>query len=306
MQLHFLGTGAGVPAKERNVSSLAIKQINKKGGIWLFDCGEATQHQILHTSIKPRRIEKIFITHLHGDHIFGLPGLIGSRSFQGGTEPLSIYGPAGTKEYIETSLRISGTHLKYELFIHEITDQSEFEDAEYQIKVFKLDHALDSFGYRLTEKDKPGTLMVDKLRETGLPPGPLYNELKNGKSVEWNGQTLKGEDYLEEPKKGMVIAVAGDTRKTPAAIKLARGADVLIHEATFGAGHEEMAYQYYHSTATQAAETAREAGVKELWLTHISARYTGDTAAQLLSEARTIFSNTNLAYDLLEAEIEKK
>ncbi|WP_227395212.1 ribonuclease Z [Jeotgalibacillus aurantiacus] len=305
MQLHFLGTGAGVPAKERNVSSLAIKQINKKGGIWLFDCGEATQHQILHTSIKPRRIEKIFITHLHGDHIFGLPGLIGSRSFQGGTEPLFVYGPPGIKEYIETSLRISGTHLKYELFIHEITDQSEFEDATYQIKVFKLDHALDSFGYRLMEKDKPGTLMVDKLRETGLPPGPLYNDLKNGKSVEWNGQTLISEDYLEAPKKGMIIAVAGDTRKTPAAVELARDADVLIHEATFGAGHEEMAYQYYHSTAVQAAETAREAGVKELWLTHISSRYTGDTAAQLFSEAREVFSNTNLAHDLLEAEIGK-
>ena len=120
MELLFLGTGAGVPAKHRNVTSIALKLLEERNSIWLFDCGEGTQQQILHTTLKPRKIEKIFITHLHGDHIFGLPGLLSSRSFQGGDEPLVVYGPKGIREYVLTSLKVSGTHLKYALSFHEI------------------------------------------------------------------------------------------------------------------------------------------------------------------------------------------
>src|SRR6478735_12438794 len=122
MELLFLGTGAGVPAKQRNVSSLALELLQERGAVWLFDCGEATQHQILHTTVKPRRIEKVFITHLHGDHIYGLPGFLGTRSFQGATSPLTVYGPAGLESFIKTALTVSGTYLRYDLDIIEIYD----------------------------------------------------------------------------------------------------------------------------------------------------------------------------------------
>ncbi|WP_404403652.1 ribonuclease Z [Jeotgalibacillus malaysiensis] len=303
MHIHFLGTGAGVPGKERNVSAFALKQINKHGDIWLFDCGEATQHQILHTTIKPRRVKKIFVTHLHGDHIFGLPGFLGSRSFQGGTEPLTVYGPEGIKEYITTSLKLSRTYLKYDLEILEIKDGEIFDEEDFIISVKKLEHVIPSYGYRIQEKDRPGRLNSEKLQQIGIRPGPVYKKLKNGETIEWEGQVINGNDFIEAPVKGRVIAVAGDTRKCIAAVELAKEADIFIHEATFGSENEEMAYDYFHSTAVQAAEVAVAAGVKKLWLTHISARYTEGKEKELLRQAREIMPNSFIAYDLLEEEI---
>ncbi|MFB1080749.1 ribonuclease Z [Jeotgalibacillus sp. JSM ZJ347] len=303
MRLHFLGTGAGVPGKERNVSSFALKQINKQGDIWLFDCGEATQHQILHTTIKPRRVKKIFLTHLHGDHIFGLPGFLGSRSFQGGSEPLTVYGPEGIKDFISTSLKVSRTYLKYNLEIIEIEDGAVIDEEDFTVSVKKLEHVIPSYGYRIREKDRPGRLNSERLQEIGISPGPVYKRLKNGETIEWEGQFINGKEFIEAPVKGKVIAIAGDTRKCDAAVELAKNADLLVHEATFGSENEEMAYDYYHSTAGQAAEVARSAGVKSLWLTHISARYAEGKEKELLSQAREIFPDSFIAYDLLEEEI---
>lgn len=144
--LYFLGTGAGVPSKGRNVSAIALQLLEERGQTWLFDCGEATQHQILHTSVRPRRIEKIFITHLHGDHIFGLPGLLGSRSFQGGTTPLTVYGPKGIKQFIEVALSVSTTHVKYPLEVVEITEEGTvFEDNEFYVETKRLSHGIECF-----------------------------------------------------------------------------------------------------------------------------------------------------------------
>lgn len=142
MQLLFLGTGAGMPSKQRNTSALVLKLLEERGTVWLFDCGEATQHQILHTTVKPRKIEKIFITHMHGDHIFGLPGLLGSRSFQGGDEPLGIYGPKGIKEYIEMTLSLSRTHLTYPIVYHELTEGLLFEDDSMTVETGLLNLSL--------------------------------------------------------------------------------------------------------------------------------------------------------------------
>lgn len=303
MQLLFLGTGAGVPAKQRNVSSIALKRLNKRGAIWLFDCGEATQHQILHTTVKPRRIEKIFITHLHGDHIYGLPGLLGSRSFQGGTEPLTVYGPKGIKEFVHTTLQVSATHVKYELKIVEVEDHMVIEEEDCTVVAGKLDHGIESFGYRITEKDRPGELDANKLKEIGIPPGPIYQKLKSKQVIEWEGMTLNGADFLGEDKKGLIVTILGDTRLCSRSFELARDADLLVHEATFDEKSEEMAYQYFHSTTAQAAMVAKEAGVKELWLTHISSRYTEDDLNHLLEEARGIFPPSFIAQDLMETTI---
>lgn len=300
----FLGTGAGIPAKLRNVTSIALKLLEERKTVWLFDCGEATQHQILHTALKPRRIEKIFITHLHGDHIFGLPGLLGSRSFQSGDTELTIYGPKGLRQFIVVSLQISDTHLQYPLKIVEIEDGVIFEDDQFIVEAAKLDHAVESFGYRIIEKDKPGTLNAKKLQEEGVPPGPIYAKLKKGESVELeNNKIIHGGDYLGPTIKGRIITILGDTRTCENAVKLASNADILVHESTFSADSEEMAYEYFHSTTSQAAKTAKRADVNVLCLTHISSRYGLEDSKQLVEEAKSIFPNTYIAHDFFEIEI---
>lgn len=305
IELLFLGTGAGVPAKRRNVTSIALKMLNERGAVWLIDCGEATQHQILHTTLKPRRIEKIFITHLHGDHIFGLPGLLGSRSFQGGTEPLTVYGPAGIRDFIDTALRISNTHLQYSLFIEEIEEGSVFEDSHIAVTAGKLDHGIDSYGYRFAEKEKAGELLVEKLRADNIPPGPIYKQIKDGQTVTLtDGRIIDPVPYTSDPQPGKIITVLGDTRQCDEAVLLAKEADMLVHEATFNAENKKMAHDYFHSTTIQAAETAVRAGAKKLCLTHISSRYTKEEEQQLLNEASARFKSVIIAHDFLEVPID--
>lgn len=299
MQLEFLGTGAGSPSKQRNVSSVALRLLEERNAIWLFDCGEATQHQILSTTIRPRKIEKIFITHLHGDHIFGLPGLLSSRSFQGGHEPLTIYGPVGIKRFVVTALQVSESRLSYPLHFVEISQEGElFNDSSFKVVAKKLDHKIACYGYRVVEKDHPGELQVAKLREMNIPSGPVYGQLKAGKTVTLDdGRTFDGHDFIGTPQKGRIVAILGDTRKTPNAVELAKNADVLVHESTFAKGEGKMARSYYHSTSLQAAEIAKKAGVKRLLLNHISARYTGKAAYQLAYQVRDVFPDTRVVND---------
>ncbi|WP_050180994.1 ribonuclease Z [Domibacillus robiginosus] len=305
MELLFLGTGAGVPGKRRNVTAVALKMLNERGAVWLIDCGEATQHQILHTSLKPRRIEKIFITHLHGDHIFGLPGLLGSRSFQGGTEPLTVYGPAGIRAFIETALLVSNTHLQYPLLIEEIEEGTVFEDSHIQVTTEKLDHGIHSYGYRFSEKEKPGELLVEKLRADGIPPGPVYKKIKEGQTVTLaDGRTIDPAPYTSSPQPGKIVTVLGDTRQCESAVRLAKNADMLVHEATFDAKSEKMARDYFHSTTRQAAETAVRARAKKLCLTHISSRYTKEEEHQLIKEASELFPSVVIAHDFMEVPID--
>lgn len=307
MDVFFLGTGAGVPAKLRNVTSIALKLLEERGAIWLFDCGEATQHQILHTSIKPRRIEKIFITHLHGDHIYGLPGLLSSRSFQGGESLVTVYGPAGIKEYIEVSLKISKSYLKYPIEIIEFEEGVIFEDEQFAVEARLLEHGIPSYGYRIIEKDRPGTLLADKLAAAGVKPGPDYRKIKNGEDVILeDGTVINPEEFVGPPQKGRIVTILGDTRVCQNALLLAEEADLLIHEATFSADEEALAHEYYHSTTLQAAETALQAKAKKLCLTHISSRYDRNDWKQLEAEARKVFSNTFISEDFLEISVPYK
>ncbi|ELU8149192.1 ribonuclease Z [Listeria monocytogenes] len=299
MELVFLGTGAGVPSRGRNVTSIALSMLNERNTIWLFDCGEATQHQIMRSQIKLSKLEKIFITHLHGDHIFGLPGLLSSRSFQGGESDLTIYGPVGITEYVETSLRLSGTRLTYKIIFNEIEPGLIFEDKMFSITVDELDHGLRSFGYRIVEKDKPGALNADKLIDDGVEPGPIFQKIKKGETVTLaDGSVINGKDYIDEPQKGKIISIFGDTKVTASELELALNADVLVHEATFEGDKEKLAGEYMHSTTLQAASLAKKANVKKLILTHISSRYDRDASKELLIEAQSVFENTEIAYDL--------
>ncbi|MGX4669523.1 ribonuclease Z [Cerasibacillus sp. JNUCC 74] len=298
MELIFLGTGAGVPSKERNVSALALSLLQEQNSIWLFDCGEGTQHQILHSSIKPRKVNKIFITHMHGDHIYGLPGFLSSRSFQGGTTPLTIYGPKELKQFVEISLQLSETHLTYPLSIVEVADNMELKLDHFTVYVELLDHGIPSFGYRIIEKEKPGELLVDKLKSLGIKPGPIYQQIKENETVTIpNKGIIYRKDVVGPPKQGKIITIIGDTRYSPRFVSLARNADVLVHEATFRHDKEMLAHQYFHSTTSQAARLALESNCKQLILTHISSRYQQEENDQLLQEATAIFPNTKLAYD---------
>jgi ribonuclease Z len=303
----FLGTGAGIPAKTRNVTSIALQLLEERKAVWLFDCGEATQHQILHTSIKPRRIEKIFITHLHGDHIYGLPGLISSRSFQGGEDILTIYGPKGVEEFVRTALAISQSHLTYPLEFVEIENGTVFEDNQFKVVAKKLEHGIASYGYRVIEKDLPGVLLVNKLKERSIKPGPIYQKIKAGQQVELeDGTVVNGNDFLGPKLKGRIVTILGDTRYTMDSIELAVDADLLIHEATFSEGDEKLAYDYFHSTTKQAAMIAKQSNAKKLMLTHISSRYQSeDDFTKLVKEAQALFPLTYLAEDFMLVEVPK-
>jgi ribonuclease Z len=307
VDIFFLGTGAGMPAKLRNVTAIAFKLLEERGAVWLFDAGEATQHQILHTSIKPRRIEKIFITHLHGDHIYGLPGLLSSRSFQGGESEITVYGPKGIKEYLHVSLSVSQTYLKYPLKVTEIDEGVIFEDDQFTVEARLLDHGIPSFGYRIVEKDRPGTLLADKLMEAGVQPGPIFRKIKNGEVVTLeDGRVIEPSKFVGPEQKGRVVAILGDTRYCERAILLAKNADLLIHEATFSKGEEKLAYDYFHSTTHQAADIAKQADCKQLYLTHISSRYDRNAWRELVDEAKEIFPNTDIAEDFKEINIPLK
>lgn len=306
MELHFLGTGAGMPSKARNVSSVALKFLQSGGEIWLFDCGEATQHQILYSPLKPRKISKIFITHLHGDHIFGLPGLLGSRSFQNGETTLTIYGPEGLKEFIEVSLRVSQTRLSYPIEIVELHEGLICEEKGRKVFARKLDHVMPCYGFRIEEEPLPGKLDARRLKEMGVPPGPLYQQLKTGSNIVLeDGTEIKAEDVLSNPVPGRIVAILGDTKYCENAVQLGKEATILVHEATFMHEMAEQAAEFGHSSARIAGITARRAGASALILNHISSRYHKDQKGLLLEEAKEVFLDTYIADDFSVFSIEK-
>lgn len=301
MHIQFLGTGAGMPSKSRNVSSLVFKLLEERGTIWLFDCGEATQHQILHTTIKPRKIDKIFITHLHGDHIYGLPGLLGSRSFLGGDQPLTLYGPKGLKEWIQLTLQTSQTHLNYTIEYVEVEEGVVFEDDDFRVTALPLQHVVPCFGYRIEQKPLPGALQFERAKALGVPKGPLLGELKNGKDVTLeDGTIVRSKDVTEPPKKGFTVAILGDTRYCENAINLSKEADIVVHESTFDHSTNDLAANYGHSTNLDAANVALKAGAKSLLLNHLSARFFPQDIEIMLEEVKKVIPNTFIVSDFEE------
>ena len=309
MQIQFLGTGAGQPSKARNVSSLALKLLDEINQIWLFDCGEGTQNQILETTIRPRKVAKIFITHLHGDHIFGLPGFLSSRSFQSSDEQtdIDIYGPVGIRSFVLASLKVSGTRLPYRIHFHEFdvdTVGQVLETDKFTVFAEKLDHTIPCVGYRVIQKDLEGTLDAEALRAAGVPFGPLFGKIKNGQNVTLeDGTEIIASDYISPPRPGKVVTILGDTRKCYASVRLAVNADVLVHEATYGKGDEKIARKHGHSTNMEAAQVAKDAGVKQLLLNHISPRFLSKDISQLRKDASTIFEQVHIVKDLEEIEL---
>ncbi|GEK90919.1 ribonuclease Z [Alkalibacterium kapii] len=308
MELLFLGTGSGVPAKHRNLSSIVLKLLDERNSMWMFDCGESTQQQILNTTVKPRKIEKIFLTHMHGDHIFGLPGLLSSRAFQGGDTPLTIYGPKGIKQYVMMSLKLSQSHLRYGIHYVEIDEDGMiFEDDQFLVTAKRLQHGIPSYGYRIVEKDRKGELMADKLQQLGVPFGPLYGKLKKGETIRLeDGQEIDGRDFIGPMQKGRIVTILGDTKFSEKSIELAEDSDILVHESTFMHKDKDLAYRYNHSTNVEAATVAKKAGAEKLLLTHISARYLYADSKQMEKSARQLFENTFIMNDFTEVSIPLK
>jgi ribonuclease Z len=306
MQITFLGTSSGVPTRARNVSAVALR-LPQRGEVWLFDCGEATQHRFQRTDLRISQLSRILITHLHGDHIYGLMGLLATCGMAGHAQPISIYGPAGLDEYVEMSARLSRMRLGEHIRVETVRPGLIFEDEEYAVTCQPLRHRIPAFGYRVTEKDRPGRFDVEHAAALGIPAGPLYGRLKRGESITLaDGRTIHGAELCAPPVSGRALAYCTDTTYCENSVVLARDADLLIHEATFVNEDEELARQAMHSTAAQAAEVARQANVRALVITHISPRYAPGNPfepEELLRQARAVFPKTVLAHDFMTVEI---
>ncbi|WP_284379365.1 ribonuclease Z [Pseudomonas putida] len=276
MDLLFLGTSAGVPTKARNVSATAV--IEASGSHWyLVDCGEGTQHRLLHTPLSIRDLRAIFITHVHGDHCFGLPGLLASAGMSGRTQPLDLVLPAALHDWVRQGLVASDTFLPFELRLLAVEDLVEWRSDAVQVSSVQLSHRVPSVGFVFTELNPEPRLDIPRLEAEGIPRGPLWGDLAKGLTVQHGGQLLHGSDYLRPSRPPRRVIVCGDN-DTPALLAdAARGADVLVHEATFTqAVVERTGVTFGHSTAAAVARFAEAAGVRNLVLTHFSARYQND------------------------------
>jgi ribonuclease Z len=309
LQITFLGTSSGVPTRSRNVSSIALR-LPQRAETWLFDCGEGTQHQILRSDIKISQITRIFVTHMHGDHTYGLMGLLASCGLAGNPSRIDVYGPPKLDEYLKACGRYSQTHFSYPIKIHTVQPGLVFEDDEFTVRCEELTHRVPAFGYRVAEKDRPGRFDVERAIALGIPSGPLFGRLKRGEVVALpDGRRINGAELCGETQVGRKFVYCTDTIFCENAIALAQDADLLVHEATFAHQDAEMAYQRLHSTSTMAAQVALGAQVKHLMMTHFSPRYAPGNAIgldDLLQEARAIFPRTSMAYDFLVHEIPKR
>jgi len=273
MKFLFLGTSAGRPTRQRNVSALALSMENEEGW-YLFDCGEATQHQILKSSLKSGGLKNIFITHLHGDHYYGLLGLIDSFKMDNRKDELNIYAPKGLRGFLNCALDISFEKLGYRLNITEFEAYEEFRFGKFSIKVLPLYHSVESFAFYVKEYDKSNSLDEEKLKNDGLMPSELYGELKRSREVCVDGKIYHPKDYFLEPIKGRQAVICGDNAKPEMLEKHIKGVDLLIHEATYTKEvYENLPVKVLHSTAYDVGKMAQKTGVKNLIVTHISPRY---------------------------------
>ena len=295
----FLGTGGSWPTVKRNVSAIAVK---RGGEILLFDCGEGTQRQIQRSGLSYMQIKSIFISHFHGDHFLGLPGLIQTMQLNDRKEPLTIYGPRGISRIVEIVKNLGYFRPSYEIVGKDVDEGDEIRFDGYSVRPFRVEHNVPALGYVLEEDMRPGRFNKKKALELGIPEGPLFGRLQRGESIKLkDGRVITPDMVLGPPRPGRKVVYTGDTKPCNKVVEFARNADLLIHDATFLSELEDVAIEYGHSTARQAAEIAKEANVDRLVLTHISPRYLDDRAIE--EEAKNIFENSIVARDFLKLEV---
>jgi len=298
--LVFLGTAGSIPTPERSLPAVTLL---RRGELLLFDCGEGTQRQMIQAKVGFHRRTKVFITHMHGDHVLGLPGLLQTMALQDRERELEIYGPPGIRAFVEAIRQTVQFALTFPIEISEVEGAGLVcEEREYTVEAVWADHAIPSLAYAFVEKPRPGRFHPEKALALGIPEGPLWSKLQRGLTITLsNGRTVHPEEVVGPPRPGRKIVYAGDTRVSKDVIKLTEGADLLIHEATFDDEMLERAQEDGHSTPSQAAEVAKEASVKRLILTHISARY--GTPKPLLEQARKIFPQVEAAEDFMKIDL---
>ena len=273
MKLTFLGTSAGKPTKERNVSALAL-EFDQDNKWYLFDCGEGTQRQIMQSKLHTGKLETIFITHLHGDHYYGLPGLLSTKKLDEALNPLSIYGPQGIRKFLKCVMDISEVKLGYILNIIEYKTEDEFLFDKFSLKVLPLIHSKESAAFYIKENDISNRLDEKKLREVGLEPSPLYGELKKGKSISFDSKELDPKKFMLETIPGRSLIIAGDNSEPEILEEYLQNLDLLVHECTFTQEvYDNLSEKFLHTTAKDLGIAAQEWSVKNLIANHINPRY---------------------------------
>ncbi len=302
LDLVFLGTAGSMPTADRSPTALLVR---RGGERLLFDCAEGTQRQMLRSSVGLLDLHEVFLTHYHADHYLGLPGMLKTFSLRGREAPITIYGPPGLGDLFGSLRRIFG-RLTYPYELVELGPGDDLERDGYRLATFPVAHGVSSVGYALVEQDRPGRFDVPTADSLGVPSGPERGALQRGEAVRLaDGSVVTPDQVLGEPRPGRTVVIAGDTAPAPSVLEAARGADLLVHEATFLEDERERARETAHSTALDAAELARDAGVRMLALTHLSTRYFGPEAAR---EARAAFPEAVVPkdFDIIDVRFEER
>lgn len=300
MRVIFLGTAGSVPTPDRSLPAVLVKRGNEQ---LMFDCGESVQRQMIRAKVGFHKKMKIFVSHMHGDHVLGLPGLMQTMALMDRQKKLEIYGPEGINQFLECVRETLQFGLTFPVEIHEVYDAGVVcEDKEYVVEAARSNHVVPSLAYAFVEKLRPGKFYPEKARALGVPEGELWSKLQHGDEIKLpNGQVVNPEDVLGSPRQGRKIVYTGDTRPFKGFAKFAANADLVIHDSTFDDVLGEKAELDGHSTPSQAGQQAKKAKAKKLVLTHISARYAD--AGLLLEQARKVFKNALVAEDFLELEL---
>ncbi len=299
MQVTFLGTSAAVPTVDRNVSALMVQ---REGELLLFDCGEGTQRQMMRYTAG-FNVDDVFFSHFHADHTLGLAGLLRTMGLQGRTAPLRLHGPRGAARHLGALVQLGMEKPKFPVDIFELRPGDTMPRGEYDLVVAAASHRGDALSYGIVEHDRLGRFDPDRARAMGIPEGPAWGRLHRGEAVALpDGRTVTSDELVGPPRPGRKLVYTGDTSPCETVVTLARDADLLIHEATFGEEERERARETMHSTARDAALEARRAGARRLVLTHISARYSRE-APELVAEAREVFPATEVARDGMVVEV---
>ena len=298
-EVTFLGTGSAVPSARRWLPSILVKL---RGDYILLDCGEGAQYRVLKAGLKVNKLAAILVTHMHGDHVYGLPGLLESLGMWGRSRRLEVWGPRGIKKYLEAAL--VRDELGYPLEIGVVKPGVIISRGGYTVVAVPVEHKVEAYAYLIIERDLPGKFDERKAEELGIPPSPLRKMLIQGLTIKLpNGRVIRPQDVVGPPRRGLKIVYSGDTMPCDALAEAASGADLLVHDATFTSEHEEEAEVSGHSTAAAAAECAAKARVKLLFLFHYSNRYSD--LEGLLAEARRIFRRSYLSEDLLRITLRR-
>lgn len=298
MKLVFLGTSGAMPTENRGLSCICLE---REGEILMFDAGEAAQIAFMKSGLGWNKKMKIFVTHMHGDHCIGILGLLQTMAMKNRTESIEIYGPAGIDEFISANIKILNFGLTFPVLITVINEGKVIENKKYSVYSCKANHSISAFSYLVKEKDKPGRFHPDKAKELKIPEGKLWSDLQDGKTIRVNNQTIMPDQVLGEKRPGKKIGISGDTMPTKELEKFFANCDYLVFDSTFLEEVKDKAVDTFHSTAYQAAALAKNANVKNLILTHFSARYKDETKS--IEEAKQIHDSVIGAKDLLEIDI---